>query len=401
LIQLPVSTSVLCALLICALPLALAGLALVYAGFSGARSASQVLLGSLSLAAIAAVVYYVVGFALQSYPGGTSYAMQFGSTTWDWIGAHKLFFHGLDWNGTTACFIAGFQIFAVGLAAIIPWGASTGRWRLSAAAVSTVLLAGLVYPVFAHWVWGGGWLAHLGVGFNLGGGFVDPGGAATIQVIGAICALAVLWLLRQETGGTAGGGLQITPSSRDDSYILVGCMLAFVGWLALNSLGAVLYVGLTSDALVLVVINTFFCAAASLLVALMFARVSEGKPDVALCAKGWIAGLVASSAVAAYVKPGSALVIGAIAGFLALAVQWILEAFCDLDDPAGAVGAHGVAGLWGLFALGLFSNLPSGQTLAQLVGIGTLIGLMLPVIYGINWLLDRKLIHFSAVTEDE
>ncbi|HTV06873.1 MAG TPA: hypothetical protein VME86_16000 [Acidobacteriaceae bacterium] len=394
------SASVLCVLLICALPFALAGLALIYAGFSGARNTSQVLIGSLSLAAVAAVIYYAIGFAWQSYPGGVSYAMQFGSTTWDWIGAQKLFFHSLDWNGTAACFIAGSQIFAVGIAAVIPWGACLGRWRISAAAVSTVLLAGLIYPLFAHWVWGGGWLAHLGVGFNLGGGFVDPGGAATIQVIGALFALSVLWLMGSRTGqpeiSTEPGG-----AVHQEIYMLAGCLLAFIGWLALNALGAVLFAGLTSVSLVPVVINTLLCASGSLFIALLVARLRFGKSDAALCAKAWLAGLVASSAVAAYVKPFSAIVVGAIAGIIALSAEWLLREFCDLDDPAGAVAIHGVAGLWGLFALGMFSNLPPGQTLAQLVGIGTLIGLMLPIIYGVNWLLDRKLIHFSTGSEDQ
>ncbi len=400
-IPIPESASVLCALLICALPLALAGLALVYAGFSGARHASQVLIGSISLLAVAAVLYFAIGFSWQGYPGGPSYAMQFGSTTWDWIAALKLFFHGLDWNGTADCFIAGFQIFAVGIAALIPWGASTGRWRLSAAGLSTVLLAGLFYPIFAHWVWGGGWLAHLGVGFNLGGGFVDPGGAATIQVIGAISALAVLWILGQSETGIAIPEPQSPASAHTEVYLVVGCLLAFVGWLALNSLGAVLYTGLTSDGLVAVIINTLLCAAGSLLVALLLARISSPKPDVSLSAKAWMAGLVASSAVAAYVKPGSALIIGLLTGAIALAAQWVLQVFCDLDDPAGAVAVHGIAGIWGLFALGLFGDLPPGQTLAQLVGIGTLMGLMLPVIYGVNWLIDRYLIHFRCATEFE
>jgi Amt family ammonium transporter len=401
LIPLPESASVLCALLICALPLAIAGLALVYAGFSGARHSSQVLIGSVSLLAVAAVVYFVIGFSWQGYPGGPSYAMQFGSTTWDWIGALRLFFHGLDWNGTAACFIAGFQILAVGIAAIIPWGASAGRWRLSAAAISTVLLAGLFYPLFAHWVWGGGWLAHLGIGFNLGGGFVDPGGAATIQVIGAVSALTVLWILGQSDTGIAIPALEGPSQGHRELYLAAGCLFAFVGWLALNSLGAVLYTGLTSDGLVAVVINTLLCASGSLLVALVLARISSPKPDVSLSAKAWMAGLVASSAVAAYVMPGSAFIIGLLTGVITLAAQWLLQVFCDLDDPAGAVAVHGVAGIWGLFALGLFSNLPAGQTLAQLVGIGTLVGLMLPVIYGVNWLLDRNVIHYRSATEFE
>ena len=83
----------------------------------------------------------------------------------------------------------------VGLAALIPWGSGAERWRISSACAATVLLAGFVYPIFAHWVWGGGWLAQLGSNFHLGSGFVDPGGAATIQMLGGLTALAVVWVV--------------------------------------------------------------------------------------------------------------------------------------------------------------------------------------------------------------
>lgn len=390
------STSVLCVLLICALPFALAGIALLYSGFSSSRNASLVLLGSLVLAALAAVIYYAFGFAWQGYPGGVSYALPLGHTNWDWIGAQKFFFRSIDWNGTAPSFIAAFQIFAVAIAALIPWGAASGRWRLRAAAASTVILAGFLYPLFAHWVWGGGWLAHLSIAFNLGGGFLDPGGAATIQVIGALSALSVLWLLGPHADKSSADRQSTSIPPHHEIYVVVGCLLAFVGWLALNCLGSVLYAGLSISSLVPVVINTLLCASASLLVVLLLSQVRFGKPDAALCAKGWLAGLVASSAVAAYVKPSSAFFVGIVAGLLVPFAGWVLGAFCDLDDPAGAVAVHGIAGLWGLFALGFLSNLPSGQTLAQLVGIATLIGFMLPLIYGINWLLDKKVIRFRT-----
>ncbi len=395
------SASVLCVLLIFALPFALAGLALAYAGFSSSRSASQMLLGSLCIAAVAAILYYAFGFAWQCYPGGPSYALPLGSTNWDWIGAQKFFLRGLDFNGTADGFIAGYQIFAVGIAALIPWGASGGRWRLRAAVVSTVVLAGFVYPLFAHWVWGGGWLAHLGVAFNLGGGFVDPGGAATIQVIGALSALSVLWLLGSSAGKSSTGEPNDFISPHQEIFVIAGCILAFIGWLALNSLGAVLNASLTSVSLVPVAIDTLLCASASLLVTLFISQIFFGKPDIALCAKGWLAGLVASSAVAAYVTPSSALFVGIVAGVLVPLAQWLLSVFFDLDDPSGAVAVHGVSGLWGLFALGLLSNLPKGQLLAQLVGIGTLIGLMLPIIYGINWLLAHRVIRFRLDSEEQ
>lgn len=393
------SASVLCILLICILPLALAGLALMHSGLNRARSAAHVLLGAICLTAVAAILYYAFGFAWQSYPGGPAYA--FGSANWGWIGAQKFFFRGLSWNGAPGGYIAAYQLFAVALAALIPWGAGAGRWRLSAAAVSTVVLAGLVYPIFAHWVWGGGWLSHLGIGFGLGAGFVDPGGAATIQIVGGIAALSVVWIAGPRFGKFMPGGASRPIPGHNMIYVLLGCLLAMVGWLALNTLGAVLFAGITGASLLVVEVNTLLCAAAALLLSLFVTRIRFGKPDAALAASGWIAGLVVSSAVAAYVAPGFAILSGAIAGAgLPFAVEF-LETVCGVDDPVAAVAAHGVCGIWGLFALGIFSPLPAGQTLAQLVGIGTLVGLMLPVIYGINWLINRFVLRFRVPPEGD
>lgn len=394
------ATTVLCILLICVLPLAPAGLAILNTGLGRSRSAAQSLLGSLCLVSVAAIAYFAIGFAWQGYAGGPSYALVLGSKTWDWIAAQRFFFRSVDWNGTPSGFIAAYQLFAVGLAALIPWGAGGDRWRMFAASVSTFLLAGFAYPIFAHWVWGGGWLAHLGISFNLGAGFVDPGGAATIQVIGGLAALSVVWIIgprankfkEDEPPGAIPGHHII--------FVLFGCLLLLVGWLALNMLGAVLFAALSGASLLLVVANTLLCAAGALLAAMTITKFRFGKPDASLSANGWLAGLVCSSAVAAYVSPGAALIIGAIAGFALPYVVEILEVECQVDDPSGAIAVHGVCGLWGLFAVGLFSNLPSGQTIAQLVGIGTLIGLMLPFIYGLNWLAN-KIVPFRTDTEGE
>jgi ammonium transporter, Amt family len=391
------ANSVLCILLICALPLALAGLVILNAGLCRSRSVAYLLFGAVCLTAVAAVVYYIVGFALQGYLGGTSYALQLGSTIWDWIGARPLFLRGIDWSGSTVGFIAAFQIFAVALAALIPWGAGAGRWRLIAASASTVLLAGFIYPVFAHWVWAGGWLAHLGVSFGLGAGFVDPGGAAAIQVIGGLSALSIVWIMGPRTSKAA----QDSASAQPILFVLVGCLLVLAGWLALNTLGAVLFGRLSGSSLALVEVNTLLSASSALLLAMLATRVRFGKPSVSLCANAWLAGLVASSAVAPYVSPSSALLVGGLAGAAVPFIAESLATYCGIDDPAGAITVHGFAGLWGLFALGLLSKLPAGQTLAQLVGIGTLLGVMLPIIFGINWLLNKKLVGFRVNSDCE
>jgi ammonium transporter, Amt family len=392
--------AVLCILLICALPLAIAGLAILNTGLGRSRSAAQSLLGSLCLVAVAVVVYFIVGFSWQGYQGGTSYALALGSTTWDWIAAQSFFFRTLAWNGSPASFIAASQLFAVALAALIPWGAGADRWRLAAASVSTVVTAGLIYPIFAHWVWGGGWLAHLGLNFNIGAGFVDPGGAATIQVIGGLTALSIVWIVGPRKNKFADAGPPRAIPGHHIVYVLFGSLLVLAGWLALNTLGAVLFADLSSSSLVLVEVNTLLCASAALLAALIITRFRFGKPDASLCANGWIAGLVASSAVAAYVAPGFALLVGVIAGGALPFVVEFLEVHCRIDDPTGAISVHGISGVWGLLAVGLFSNLPAGQLLAQLVGIGTLVGLMLPAIYGANWLLD-KVIRFRTTPDGE
>jgi Amt family ammonium transporter len=184
-------------------------------------------------------------------------------------------------------------------------------------------------------------------------------------------------------------------------YVLFGCTIALVGWLALNALGAALFAGLSPASLALVEVNTLLCAAAALLSVLIVTRVRFGKPDASLCANGWLGGLVSSSAVAAYVSPAAALLVGIVAGGALPFVVEFLETRCNIDDPSGAIAVHGFCGLWGLLAVGLLSGLPAGQTLAQLIGIGTLIGLMLPAIYLLNWLLNKYVLRFRTHPEGE
>jgi len=124
-------------------------------------------------------------------------------------------------------------------------------------------------------------------------------------------------------------------------------------------------------------------------------RIRFGRPDASISANGWVGGLVASSAATAMLRPAAAIMIGLVTGVLvALSVEW-LELWLRVDDPGGAVSAHAVAGLWGLFAAGIFAGMGShaapGQWLAQLVGIATLIGFVLPLTYGLNWVLNRVL----------
>jgi Amt family ammonium transporter len=392
--------AVLCIVLIAGLPLALAGLALLNTGLGRSRSAAQSLLGALLAVSVSAVAFCILGFSFAGFQGMTSYSMVLGSARLDWIGGTGLFFSGLQWDGSLPGYAAAFEIFAVGLAALIPWGAGADRWRLRAIGLASVLIGGLLFPVFTHWVWGGGWLSALGASFQIGSGFLDPGGAATVQAFGGITALVVVWLLGPRSTKFSGSEAPRAIPGHHMIYVLFGCMLLLPGWLAFNLLGATLFAGTTPQLLVPVAINTLLCSAMALLAALFMTRIRFGKPDASLCANGWVAGLVTSSAIAAYASPAAAMIAGALIGG---ALPWLvelLEVYGRVDDPSGAIAVHGIAGLWGLFALGFMGSFPPGQMLAQLIGIGTLLGLVLPFAYGCFWLVN-KVFPFRTTPEGE
>lgn len=394
------ANSIVCTLLIVLVPLAPIGLALLNTGLTRSRSATQSLLGALCLMAIAAIAYFVVGYCWEGATGAPSHVLRAGGGSWDWIATRAPFFRHLSWTGAPETYAAVFQMIAAGMAALIPWGSGAERWRLGAAAFATVFLAGFVFPVFAHWVWAGGWLAQLGTGFHLGSGFIDPGGAATIQAIGGVTAVALVWILGPRRGKFPPNAPPAALPAHHIIYALFGAAVAFVGWLALNALAAILFAGATLGRVSLVELNTILCASGALLAALMVTRIRFGKPDASLCVNGWTAGLVASSAVAAVLSPGGALFTGIIAGtFLPIAIEFA-ESRCRIDDPSGGITVHGLAAIWGLFAAGLLTRGTAGQLLAQLVGIATLLGLMLPGIYALFWILNRVL-RFRTYPEGE
>ena len=187
---------------------------------------------------------------------------------------------------------------------------------------------------------------------------------------------------------------------------MFGCALTLVGWLGLNSAGAILFYGVEPERAVGIAVNTVIAATSAAVAAALITNTRYGKPDASLSANGWVGGLVASSAAAAFIVPAEAAIVGLVAGTLVtFSVEWF-ELRMSVDDPAGAISAHGVGGLWGLLAAGLFASLPEratgivaavsesggpapGQWLAQVMGIATLIGFVLPLTYGLNLLLNR------------
>jgi Amt family ammonium transporter len=362
-------------------------LALINAGLGRSRNAAHAMLSALCVLGIAAVAYCAIGFSLQGYPGRVAHELLVGGNPWGWIASEPLFFRGVSFDSSPASLAALFGMLAAGLAASIPLGSGADRWRLGAACASAALLSGLVYPLFAQWVWGGGWLAQLGVNYGLGRGFLDAGGSSTIQAVGGLAALSIAWILGPRRGKYTQEHMPVAIPGHNAVLVLFGCLLAWIGWSGLNCAGALLFAGPPVRA-PLVVVNTTLAAMCASLAAAAITRARFGKPDASLCANGWVAGLVASSAPCASVRPAPAMLIGLVAGALVVfSVEW-LEFRLTVDDPGGAVSVHALGGVWGILAAGLFSAAP-GQWLAQFVGIATLLGFVLPLVYALNWLLDR------------
>jgi Amt family ammonium transporter len=400
--------TVACLFFIFLVPLAAAGLALMNVGLGRSRSAGHMMMASLTALAVAGLAYFVCGFAWQGFIGSPAHLLTLSGKNWNWIAEEPFFLRKLSFDGSAGSLAALFQMFCVGLAALIPLGSGADRWRLRASCLSTGLLAAWTYPLFAHWVWGGGWLAQLGVNYGIGRGFLDVGGAGSIQAVGGLTALAVAWILGPRRGKYSADGMAPAIPGHNSVLVLFGCVLALVGWIGLNSAGAILFTGGEPSGAALIAINTMLAASSSALAAAFITKVRFGKPDASLTANGWVGGLVASSASCAFVSPAEAVVIGSIAGAVIIfSVEWF-ELRMEVDDPGGSISVHAVGGIWGLLALGMFgqfqrpvmnvagdslpaamNGITSGQWLAQLIGVATLLGFVLPLTYSVNRLLNR------------
>lgn len=376
---------------------------MVNAGLGRTRSAAHAMVGSLCVVGVAALTFVIVGFSWQGVPGGPAHVVHVAGKGWNWIAAEPLFVRGPQIESAPVACIFLLQLFGVCFAALIPLSSGADRWRLSATCASTALIAGCVYPLFAHWVWGGGWLAQLGANYGLGRGFVDCGGSSTIQAVGGFTALSVTWILGPRRDKFLPDGMPTALPGHNVVLTLLGCLFACAGWIGLNSAGAVLLAGVDPNRVALIAINTILVAAASGLTVALLTRIRFDRPDASLTANGWMAGLVASSAPAAFLRPATAIIVGIVAGLVVAFAIDLLESKFGIDDPGGAISVHAVAGVWGILAVALLSNAgmqggSHGQWIAQLAGIATLLGFVLPLSYGLNWLLDR--IHRQRVHAD-
>ncbi len=381
--------TIFCVLFLMLAPLAGAGLALMNAGLGRTRNAAHSMMAALCVIAVAACTYFICGRAFQGYAGGAAHVLAIARQPWDWLGAEPWLFHGMPISGVApgappVFLYAWMGVIGASLAGLIPLGSGVDRWRLGAICASTALLTGFAFPLFAHWTWGGGWLAKLG--------YLDAGGSGTIHTVGGLTALAITWIVGPRRGKYSSDGMPMAIPGHNAVLVLFGCMIAFVGWLGLNSAGAILFAGVDATRVPLIAINTLLGASSAALMAAMITKIRFGKPDASLTANGWVGGLVAGSAACAFVPPAAIVIVGLVAGALVTFSVELLDLRLEVDDPGGSISVHAVAGLWGVLAVGLLGRLEAGtdgQLLAQVVGIGTLLGFVLPLTYGLNVILNR------------
>jgi len=370
-------------------PLTIAGIVLINTGLGRSRSAAQALLGNVAIIAVTAIVFAMIGSAFAgSLPGGSGHVLHAAGKQWNWLGTGPMLLRGLDSAPSQSQLRLLFEFFAVALAALIPWGSGADRWRFAAGCSTAAVLALAIFPLAAHWIWGGGWLTQLSTLFGIGANFADPGGAATVHVLGGLSALSVIWITGPRRGKFPKEGFSTAMPGHNAAYVLFGCLVSLVGCLAWNVAGAILWVNASPATLPRTAINTLLSGAMALAGTVAVTRIRFGKPDASLCANGWMAGLVASTACAALVSPAAALFVGLVAGVATPLLVEVLELAVSIDDPSGAISVHLVSGLWGLAAAGMFAPV-HGQMLAQLVGIATLLGVFLPLVFFVFLLLNR------------
>ncbi|HZE74140.1 MAG TPA: ammonium transporter [Gemmatimonadales bacterium] len=341
-----------------------AGFAMVETGFTRAKNAAHTFTMNFMVYGIAMLAYWVIGFALQAGGLGpmatlggfdklaNEFTITLGGKTWGLFGHTGFFLTGVAYAAPVFAYFL-FQMVFMDTAATIPTGAMAERWKFSAFAVFSIFVGGFIYPIYANWVWGGGWLAQLGSNLGLGHGHVDFAGSSVVHMTGGVMALFGAMLLGPRRGKYNADGTANAIPGHNIPMALIGTFVLAFGWFGFNP-GSTLA---GSDLRIAVIAtNTMLAGAAGSISAMLYMWSRYGKPDPSMIANGALAGLVAITAPCAFVTAPSAVLIGAFAGVLVCWSVFFVERTLKIDDPVGAISVHGTNGLWGILSLGLLAD---------------------------------------------
>jgi len=353
-----------------------AGFALVETGLTRAKNVAHTMAMNFFVYCLGILAFWAVGFGIQM--GGVGALSTLGGDT-SLTGEYTVSLFGKSWGvfGTTGYFLSAqdltpavaalflFQLVFMDTACTIPTGALAERWKFTSFVLFSLLVAGLIYPLYANWVWGGGWLSSLGVQLGLGHGHVDFAGSSVVHMTGGVLAAVCAYQLGPRIDKYTKEGKARAIPAHHLPMVVTGTFILAFGWFGFNA-GSTLAASDTRIAVVAV--NTMLASAAGATAAYVHTKVRFGKPDLTMMCNGMLAGLVAITAACAFVGPDSALFIGAVAGTLVVSSALFVENKLGLDDPVGAISVHGVNGMWGILALGLFADGSYGHGLNGVAG---------------------------------
>ena len=329
-----------------------AGFAMVETGFTRAKNAGNILMKNLMDFCIGTAMFILIGFSLFL---GEDLAGLIGKPTFDIFTGYASF----DWSNFV------FNLVFCATTATIVSGAMAERTRFLSYCVYSGVISALIYPVEAHWTWGGGWLAQMG--------FHDFAGSNCIHMVGGICALIGALIVGPRIGKfTKDPEGHVTKIHAFPGHNLpIGCLGVFIlwlGWYGFNGAAATSVPEMGS-----IFVTTTIAPSIATVVCMIFTWIRYGKPDVSMCLNASLAGLVAITAPCDVCDAFGAIVIGAVSGLLVVFGVWFLDNKLHIDDPVGAVAVHCLNGIWGTIAVGLFAT-ESAPAFARAIGDGVHFG---------------------------
>ncbi|NKI20000.1 ammonium transporter [Paenibacillus dendritiformis] len=321
-----------------------AGFILLESGSARMKNAGHIAGKTVFTVGLCSLVYWAVG-----------YGLIFGGSGNGLIGWGDFFFNPQGAGGLPPFVFFTFQFAFAAVALSIAWGGFAERAKLSVYVWFTILFTAVIYPVVAHWIWGGGWLA--------GHGKQDFAGSTVVHLTGAMAALAATLLLKPRLGRFGGRRAPEEIKGHNQVYTTLGVLILWIGWFGFNA-GSTL--AIDDGFFGYVAMNTQLGAGAGAIAALAISWIVNGKADIPTILNGTLAGLVAITASCAFVEPWAAVLIGLAAGVLVFYSAKLFDKL-RIDDPVYALSVHGMAGIWGTLSNGIFAT----TELAAKVGVGT------------------------------
>ena len=345
-----------------------AGFAMVETGFTRAKNAGNILMKNLMDFCIGTIVFILMGFGLLL---GEDLLGLIGKPGFDIFTAYENF----GWSNFV------FNLVFCATAATIVSGAMAERTRFLSYCIYSAVISALIYPIEAHWVWGGGWLAQIG--------FHDFAGSACIHMVGGLCAFIGAWMLGPRIGKFVKNkeGKVVKVNAFPGHNLPIGALGVFIlwlGWYGFNGAAATSVPELGS-----VFLTTTVAPSVATVVCMIVTWIKYGKPDVSMCLNASLAGLVAITAGCDVTDALGAIVIGGVAGVLVVFGVWLLDHKLHVDDPVGAVAVHLMNGVWGTLAVGLFAT-PTAPAFVRGFGDG--------VTFGANQIMGAGLFYGGGFT---